>query len=176
VANADAQLHMVKHLYLETYVVMEPFALALLRQLSAMHPVYRLLRPHLRHCIAANVTARRWLTGTTGLLQHCFSVGPRAEGLLQQLYSKWRIEAMGLPQNLLSRGFDGNDQLAEYPFRDDGMLVWGALVDFVIEYLSLFYPSDYEAASDSELQGWWKEAIMVRQPGSYPSYELRKIK
>jgi len=161
VANADAQLHMVKHLYLETYAVMEPFALALLRQLSAMHPVYRLLRPHLRHCIAANVTARRWLTGTTGLLQHCFSVGPRAEGLLQQLYSKWRIEAMGLPQNLLSRGFDGNDQLAEYPFRDDGMLVWGALVDFVIEYLSLFYPSDYEAASDSELQGWWKEAIMI---------------
>eukprot|EP00873_Tetraselmis_striata_P002170 jgi/Tetstr1/422434/TSEL_013272.t1 len=161
VANADAQLHVMKSLYLEAYAVMEPFAVALQRRLSALHPVFRLLRPHLRHCIAANVTARRWLTGPAGLLQHCFSCGPRAEGLVQHMYSKWSVESMGMPQNLLARGFDGSDALVQYPFRDDGMLVWGAIVDFVIEYLGLFYTSDYEVASDEELQGWWKESIVI---------------
>lgn len=69
VANAHAQLHFMKTYYLESIAVMEPFALSLQRQISSMHPVHRLLRPYLRGCIAANVSARRWLTGPTGILQ-----------------------------------------------------------------------------------------------------------
>lgn len=95
------------------------------------------------------------------LLQHCFSCGPKANRLIEHAYSGWRLESMGLPQSLLRRGFDGNEKLEVYPFREDGMLVWGCLVDFVLDYLALYYESDYDVMSDKELQDWWMEAMAV---------------
>eukprot|EP00951_Prasinocladus_malaysianus_P047674 scaffold651492_cov45-Prasinocladus_malaysianus.AAC.1 len=78
--------------------------------------------------------------------------------MLEHLYHDWRLEDMGLPQDLLRRGFDGNEKVPEYPYRDDGMLVWGALVDFVLDYLKAYYGSDYDVMADEELQNWWAEA------------------
>mmetsp|Transcript_33612 Transcript_33612/g.79791 ORF Transcript_33612/g.79791 Transcript_33612/m.79791 type:complete len:229 (+) Transcript_33612:95-781(+) len=76
-----------------------------------------------------------------------------------------------MPQNLLGRDFDGSERVPEYPFRDDGMLVWGAVVDFVMDYLRQYYESDYDVISDDELQAWWLEANKVGHAGVYSQGE-----
>ena len=45
----------------------------------------------------------------------------------------------------------------EYPFRDDGMLVWNAIGAFVSQYIDVYYTSDADVREDSELQEWMAE-------------------
>ena len=46
---ADFQLHFAVTHLLKTHFVLEPFVLAMMRQLSSSHPVYKLLKPHFRY-------------------------------------------------------------------------------------------------------------------------------
>jgi len=49
VACADAQVHLVCSWYFRTHLAMEPMAVSLKRNMSTMHPVYKLLKPYLRY-------------------------------------------------------------------------------------------------------------------------------
>lgn len=55
------------------------------------------------------------------------------------------------------------DQLPDYPYRDDALLVWNAIHDWVESYLDLYYLSDQDVVEDTELQAWLAE--MVAQDG-----------
>jgi arachidonate 15-lipoxygenase len=52
---------------------------------------------------------------------------------------------------------DDAQALPDYPYRDDGLLVWDALHRWVEDYLALYYGSDADVAGDYELQGWLRE-------------------
>jgi hypothetical protein len=47
--------------------------------------------------------------------------------------------------------------LDDYPYAQDGMDLWGALLAYFTGYLQLYYRSDADVASDTELQAWWRE-------------------
>ena len=47
--------------------------------------------------------------------------------------------------------------LDEFPYVDDGALVWDAIYDFVGEYLRLYYETNDDIMTDSELRDWIKE-------------------
>ena len=51
--------------FLYTHNAMEPFCISLFRCLPRCHPVYKLLRPHLRTVGAINTNARSDLLPTT---------------------------------------------------------------------------------------------------------------
>ncbi len=51
---ADAQIHQIVSRHLHTHLVMEVLAVATMRNLPRVHPVYKLLVPHLRYTIAVN--------------------------------------------------------------------------------------------------------------------------
>jgi hypothetical protein len=45
----------------------------------------------------------------------------------------------------------------DYPFADDGLDLWKAIVGYFSDYLRVYYKSDADVAADTELQGWWDE-------------------
>jgi lipoxygenase len=44
---------------LRTHAIMEPFILAAHRRMSAMHPIFKLLHPHMRYTLEINARANR---------------------------------------------------------------------------------------------------------------------
>lgn len=44
---------------------------------------------------------------------------------------------------------------ADYPYAADGLLIWNALREWFHSYLSLYYTTDAEVASDRELTAWY---------------------
>jgi hypothetical protein len=59
VHNADAQYHQVYNHWLQTHAITEPLSIAFNRNLSRLHPVFRLMAPHFKYSISINVLARK---------------------------------------------------------------------------------------------------------------------
>lgn len=65
---------MITHL-LRTHLFMEPIAVASWRQLPSLHPLWKLLTPHLRGVFAINTVGREKLIPAGGMADHTLSVG-----------------------------------------------------------------------------------------------------
>jgi lipoxygenase len=51
--------------------------------------------------------------------------------------------------------------IEDYPFANDGLLIWDAIKQWVTEYVNHYYPSSDILESDQELQAWWTEIRTV---------------
>ena len=60
---------------LQTHGCQEPYVIATNRQLSAQHPLHRLLHPHLRYTMQINAQARGTLVNCSGLIEKNFFGG-----------------------------------------------------------------------------------------------------
>lgn len=45
----------------------------------------------------------------------------------------------------------------DYPFANDGLLIWSAIKKWVQEYILHYYPDSTQIKNDTELQAWWYE-------------------
>lgn len=88
---------------LHTHAVVEPFIIATRRQLSKMHPIHRLLDPHLEDTVHVNALARRVLVNAGGILETVLFTGNVSMELSSMLYKEWRFDEQGLPSDLLKR-------------------------------------------------------------------------
>ncbi|PKI77025.1 hypothetical protein CRG98_002528 [Punica granatum] len=146
---------------------MEPYIIATYRQLSSMHPIYKLLHPHMRYTLEINALARQSLINGGGIIEACFSPGRYAMELSSAAYkSMWRFDMEALPADLIRRGMAVEDPsmphglklvIEDYPYAADGLLIWSAIKDWVESYVAHFYPDPNSTASDVELQSWWDE-------------------
>lgn len=155
---ADGNLHeTVTHLGL-THLLIEPFVVSTHRQLAPNHPLFLLLAPHFEGTLAINDAAWKYLVAGKGAVDKLlggtisYSRGLTAHGL--QAFS---FAHSSLPVALAERGVADPDRLPGYAYRDDALLHWGAIRDWVREYVGLYYPSDAEVAADTELQAWGTE-------------------
>ncbi|WNG18190.1 lipoxygenase family protein [Cystobacter fuscus] len=164
--TADVNVHEMGPHLCGTHFALEGVVVALARTLSVRHPLAVLLKPHLRYVVFNNLQGREKLINTTGVATKLLAGGvPGDKQLLARSYSghpqahvePWSIEAWDHPRELRSRGFDKDSALAEYPFRDDGMLLWEAIGTFVSQYVDVYYVSDAAVAGDTELQDWMAE-------------------
>jgi hypothetical protein len=72
----------------------------------------------------------------------------------------WKFKNESLPGDLKARGLmneAGEILLDDYPYAEDGILLWNAITDYFKEYLAVYYKDDTAILADSELQAWWKE-------------------
>lgn len=53
-------------------------------------------------------------------------------------------------------------RIKDYPYAVDGLEVWYAIESWVQDYISVYYKTDEDVQTDTELQAWWKE---VREEG-----------
>lgn len=82
---------------------MEPFILAAHRQLSAMHPIFKLLDPHMRYTLEINALARQALICVDGVIENCFTPGRYVMEVSAAAYRDWRFDMEGLPADLIRR-------------------------------------------------------------------------
>ncbi|XP_059627324.1 linoleate 13S-lipoxygenase 2-1, chloroplastic-like [Cornus florida] len=169
----DSGVHQLISHWLRTHCCVEPYIIATYRQLSAMHPIYRILRPHLRYTMKLNALARQLLNSAEGLIESSFSPGKYAMELSSVVYDQqWRFDLQALPADLISRGMAVEDEksphglklaIEDYPFANDGLLLWDAIEHWVTEYVSYYYPNGSPdlVESDQELQAWWTEIRTV---------------
>lgn len=166
----EAGYHQVIGHWLFTHAILEPIIIATHRQLSTMHPVYKLLRPHFLNTMETNQVARQTLLSAAGFVESCFSSSIYSMHMSSKAYKQWRFNEQGLPADLLKRGMADPDSRAphglrlvieDYPYAVDGLEIWAALKKWVTEYLSLYYKSDTSIKGDKELQSWWNEIVTV---------------
>ncbi|XP_045814572.1 linoleate 13S-lipoxygenase 2-1, chloroplastic-like isoform X6 [Trifolium pratense] len=163
----DTGYHEIISHWLRTHCVVEPFVIATNRQLSTMHPIYKLLHPHLRYTLEINSLGRQILTSAYGVIEDTFFTKKYSMELSSVAYDKlWQFDLQGLPNDLIHRGMaveDSNAQhglklaIEDYPFANDGLLIWDAIKQWVTDYVNHYYPSPSIIESDQELQAWWTE-------------------
>ena len=89
---------------LRTHCCTEPYIIAANRQLSAMHPIYRLLHPHFRYTMEINALARESLINAGGIIESAFSPAKYSTELGSAAYNQlWRFDMEALPADLIRR-------------------------------------------------------------------------
>ncbi|EOY32508.1 Lipoxygenase [Theobroma cacao] len=171
VLSHDSVYHQLVSHWLRTHACGEPYIIATNRQLSMMHPIYRLLHPHLRYTMEINALARESLICADGPIEKIFTLGKYYLEVGSVFYDQhWRFDQQSLPADLISRGMAVEDPTApqglrltikDYPYANDGLFIWDALKQWVTEYVNHYYPKANMVDSDQELQAWWKEIRTV---------------
>ncbi|ONK57843.1 uncharacterized protein A4U43_C09F4760 [Asparagus officinalis] len=171
VAVNDSGYHQLITHWLHTHAAVEPFVIATRRQLSAMHPIHKLLHPHFKDTMHINSLARSILLNSGGILEMTMFPGKFSMELSSKIYENWRFDEQGLPADLLKRGLAVKTEqepssirlrITRLSLRRRCLDIWSAITTYISSYCSLFYPSDASVVSDVELQSWWTE---IRQVG-----------
>lgn len=163
----DSGYHQLVSHWLRTHCCVEPYIIASNRQLSAMHPIYRLLHPHFRYTMEINALARQSLINADGIIESCFSPGKYSIEFSSVAYkAQWQFNLEALPADLIHRGLAVEDPNAphglklaieDYPFANDGLILWDAIKEWATEYVNYYYPDPNLVKLDEELQAWWTE-------------------
>ncbi|KAL2490537.1 Linoleate 9S-lipoxygenase 1 [Abeliophyllum distichum] len=171
VAINDSGVHQLISHWLNTHASIEPFVIATNRQLSVLHPIYKLLHPHFRDTMNINAVARQILINAGGILEATVFPAKYAMELSAVVYKDWIFPEQALPADLLKRGMAVEDSnsphslrllIEDYPYAVDGLEIWSAIKTWVQDYCNFYYSSDSVVQKDTELQSWWKE---VREEG-----------
>lgn len=167
----DSGYHQLVSHWLRTHCATEPYVISTNRQLSEMHPIYRLLHPHFRYTLEINALAREALINADGTIESSFSPGKYSMELSSAAYDlQWRFDMESLPADLMRRGMAVEDPfqphglrltIQDYPFANDGLLLWDAIKEWVSDYVNHYYPDPGLVATDQELQAWWTEIRTV---------------
>jgi lipoxygenase len=89
---------------LRTHCCVEPYIIAANRQLSQMHPIYRLLHPHFRYTMEINARARGKLISADGIIESSFAPKKYCIELSSAVYRDfWRFDMEALPDDLIRR-------------------------------------------------------------------------
>ncbi|KAK2892395.1 hypothetical protein Q8A67_012383 [Cirrhinus molitorella] len=155
VKSSDFNVHqLVTHL-LKTHLLSEVFEMAVYRQLSAVHPVYKLLMPHVRFTIAINAEARENLINEEGIFSRVGSVsGAGMETLMKKAMGTLTYKSLCFPEDIKARGME---DVPKYYYRDDGMKIWETINCFVSAVVKIYYDSDEAVQQDVEIQGFVKD-------------------
>lgn len=102
--TVDSGFHQLVSHWLRTHACTEPVVIATYRQLSALHPISKLLHPHLRYTMEINAAARQSLIAANGVIESTFTPGRYAMEMSAVVYGAfWRFDKEALPEDLIAR-------------------------------------------------------------------------
>src|SRR6185295_4867594 len=158
---ADTNVHQAASHLGRTHLFIEPFVIATHNQLSRTHPLFQLLTPHFEGTLAINEGALSLLAsrGLVDMLLASSIEQSRVFAVKAAQSYQLNLNTSMLPQTLAQRGVDDASRLPDYPYRDDALLVWGAINQWVENYVNHYYTSDAAVQADTELQNWVTELV-----------------
>ncbi len=158
---ADTNVHQAASHLGRTHLFIEPFVIATHNQLSRTHPLFLLLTPHFEGTLAINEGALSLLAsrGLVDLLLASSIDQSRVFAVKAAQSYQLNLNTSMLPQTLAGRGVDDASRLPDYPYRDDALLLWGAINRWVENYVNHYYTSDAAVQADTELQRWVTELV-----------------
>ncbi|XP_034159451.2 arachidonate 12-lipoxygenase, 12S-type [Pangasianodon hypophthalmus] len=157
VRHAEFQVFQVLSHLLRTHLIAEVFCVATLRHLPAVHPIYKLLTPHLKYTLEINCRARAELISQNGIFKRVVSTG--GDGLLVLSQREYKVLTYRSLQPRCDFTDRGVTKLNKYFYREHSLMLWDATEKFVSSIVSLYYGSDSEVVQDSELQAWIKDVV-----------------
>ena len=165
IAGVNEELTIFRHNVDVHLSMLTPFALASNNQLSAAHPVRRLLHHCFDTVLIGNLElANAQLSGPRGFLANTFS--HQADVLLTMVedhlahFDFWDYEP---PTQFTRRGTTSTP--FAYPYRENVMSFWDLTRDYVDRYLALYYVGDTAVASDAELVRWVEDLNRLMSNG-----------
>ncbi|XP_051532848.1 hydroperoxide isomerase ALOXE3 [Myxocyprinus asiaticus] len=160
VRNADCLEHQASFYYLHTHLLAEIFTVSLLRNLPAVHPMYKLMIPHTRYTLQINALIRERFLRNEGVVTQVLTQNSRSLYLLEvkRALSELTYSSLCMPEDTSERGLQS---IPNFFYRDDGLRLWDFINDFVRTMVQFYYQSDDDVLQDTELQDWIKE-IFVR--------------
>ncbi|KAI3878904.1 hypothetical protein MKW92_042273 [Papaver armeniacum] len=166
----DSSCHQLLSHWLCTHAAIEPFIIATNRQMSVVHPIHKILKPHFRDTMNINALARHILISQGGYVERIVFQREFSMEFTSMTYQKWVFTEQALPEDLIIRGVAERDSsephgvrllIEDYPYAVDGLEIWSAIKEWVHEYCSFYYPTDESIQGDTELQAWWEELRTV---------------
>uniref|UniRef100_A0A8C5BC38 Arachidonate 5-lipoxygenase a n=1 Tax=Gadus morhua TaxID=8049 RepID=A0A8C5BC38_GADMO len=160
VRSADFHVHQTITHLLRTHLMSEMFGVAMFRHLPAVHPVYKLLVPHIRYTIAINTKAREQLICKFGIFDKANGTGGGGHvQLIQKAMKTLTFKSLCFPDSIKARNMESVEELPTYFFRDDGNKVWDATKSFVSDVVNIYYASDAVVQKDEEIQAFVKDVF-----------------
>ena len=159
VKRIDAYSHLLVSRYMCTTLVSQAVYIATLRNLPNVHPVYKILHPHLKNIIAEATLQDEYLKReeTTGIFGQILDPQYCVKDKLKNIYKKFHLDELNLPKDLMKRRVIDPHKLPNYYFRDDGLQLWKVLEKYLRTTLTLQYWSDDNVRKDEELQAWIRD-------------------
>jgi arachidonate 15-lipoxygenase len=146
------------------HYLVESFVIATHRELYKTHPVFLLLKPHLRYTLSVNVH-HLFLKNKKGVPG---DFGAQLAGnydamiaLMAEAFKTYHFSEHALPIDLAKREVDIPELF--YPYAEEGRQVWDLIQAFVRSYLDLYYFDDKMVQKDEEIQAWAR--LMVSNEG-----------
>ncbi|KAB1265533.1 Arachidonate 12-lipoxygenase; 12S-type [Camelus dromedarius] len=167
VRNSDFQLHQLQYHLLNTHLLAEVIAVATMRCLPGLHPVFKFLMPHIRYTMEINTRARTQLISDGGVFDKAVSTGGGGHvHLLRRAMAQLTYCSLCPPDDLAERGLLGTPG-AHYAH--DALRLWditarsppAPLGRYVERIVRLFYHGDDVVRGDPELQAWCREITEV---------------
>lgn len=157
-ALGEGSLHEAREHLGRTHLIAEPCAVAAWRNLASAHPLTALFAPHFKGTHFINYTARNSLIADGGTLDQLMPQPIAAtRDLTAQAVRTLDMGAADPRSRLRQQGLLDADCLPEFPYRDDALPHWDAMLAWVTDYLRLYYRDDAAVAGDVELQGFVAE-------------------
>ncbi|KAM4824592.1 polyunsaturated fatty acid lipoxygenase ALOX12 isoform 2-T2 [Urocitellus parryii] len=159
VRNSDFQLHQLQYHLLNTHLVAEVITVATMRCLPGLHPVFKLLVPHIRYTLEINTRARTQLISDGGLFDQAGNTGGGGHvQLLQRAMAQLTYCSLCPPDDLADRGLLG---IPSALYAHDALQLWEIIARYVEGIVHLFYQRDDIVRGDPELQAWCREITEV---------------
>ncbi|XP_003933097.1 polyunsaturated fatty acid lipoxygenase ALOX15 [Saimiri boliviensis] len=159
VRSSDFQLHELQSHLLRGHLMAEVIAVATMRCLPSIHPVFKLLIPHLRYTLEINVRARTGLVSDMGVFDQVVSTGGGGHlELLKRAGAFLTYSSFCPPDDLADRGLLG---VKSSFYAQDALRLWEAISRYVEGIVSLHYKTDVAVKGDTELQTWCREITEI---------------
>ncbi|KAL7877133.1 hypothetical protein SRHO_G00037760 [Serrasalmus rhombeus] len=156
VRNAEFNEHELNFHLLRTHLLAEVFTMATLRALPSVHPLFKLLFPHIRYTLQINIMARKQLTSAEGIFSTSCAIGLKGMiTFMRRATASLTYSSLCLPDNIKERGLEN---IPHYYYRDDGLKLWNIIHKFVNGVVAHYY-TDRDVQEDSELQTWLTEIV-----------------